>query len=512
MEKSTVFLFLLWYNVFETNIFLFMKNKKFKLMIAAFVFIFVTATLAWQIPRVFAGESLTTTGRSIVANNQVKVLFSYHGDGLSVCDATKYHIDVNGGGVSPLNPISCEIILGNPPVGHNGDDYVLLTFSGTPWTAKTSSYAAEYGLYMDSGAVTDYYASATNTVVTHDNSEAIAIGQFGIASINKSNTTTLNIPYTEMIYVQGNPSLGWSVTDAVNLATTYAVSAVTRSGFMNTVTLTVADFSASAGNGVTATYDGVSHGTVRMLGGTEAPAESITLSEWQAPTLSSATVNSNTQITVTLNEVVSASTITKSNDGGFSVQKVGELTTYAVSAIAPGVTNAKVVLTVANMSGAATTGVTVTYSASGNGTVADSGGTTMATNETGVVASEFVPPTMSSATVDSNTQITVTLSEVAAADTITKSNAGGFVVTKTGTLTTYAVSSTAPGATNAKVVLTVADMSGAAATGVTVTYTASALPGGGTITDANGNELATNGTGITIAEFVLPTILSAVRK
>jgi len=129
----------------------------------------------------------------------------------------------------------------------------------------------------------------------------------------------------------------------------------------------------------------------------------------------------------------------------------------------------------------------------------------MATDAVGVVAAEWTPPTISSAVKDSNTQITVTLSEHADTDTITKSNDGGFVVTQTGTLTTFAVSAVAPGETNDKVVLTVADMTDAQSAGVTVTYVkSSAMPGGGrngTVTDANGNAMATDSTGVSIAAW-----------
>lgn len=80
---------------------------------------------------------------------------------------------------------------------------------------------------------------------------------------------------------------------------------------------------------------------------------------------------------------------------------------------------------------------------------------------------------MLSAVKDLVTQITVTLSELAQALTITKANDGGFTVFETGTpATTYAVTAIAPGATDDLVVLTVADMTASAAAGVTITYTA----------------------------------------
>ena len=108
-------------------------------------------------------------------------------------------------------------------------------------------------------------------------------------------------------------------------------------------------------------------------------------------------------------------------------------------------------------------------------------------------------PTLSSAVRDSNTQLTVTLSELADTDSITKSNAGGFIVHETGTpATTYAVSAIAPGATGNKVVLTVATMLASASAGVTIKYTAG---GNGTIKDRCDNSMVTDATGVVVASW-----------
>ena len=83
-----------------------------------------------------------------------------------------------------------------------------------------------------------------------------------------------------------------------------------------------------------------------------------------------------------------------------------------------------------------------------------------------------------------------------------KANDGGFVVTMLNSLTTYAVSAIAHGATNDLVVLTVADMSGSSSAGVKVTYSSGSRPGdNGTVTDANGNYLATDSTGVSIVAW-----------
>lgn len=108
-------------------------------------------------------------------------------------------------------------------------------------------------------------------------------------------------------------------------------------------------------------------------------------------------------------------------------------------------------------------------------------------------------PTLSSATRTNNTTLDVVLSELAVAATITKSNAGGFVVYETGTpATTYAVSAIAPGSDNTHVVLTVASIAASQAQGVTVTYVAG---GNGTVADRAYNALATDATGVAVAAW-----------
>jgi len=476
-----------------------MKNKKLKLMMGAFIFIFVAVTLMWQIPKTFAAETLTLAdtaiyGGGITGVNQISVYAKKMGmDAVLIgCDVSKIHIDVNGGGVNPLNPTSCEL---------NGTHLAVLTFEGTPWLDPTEDIAAETGLYLDAGALTDT-DNDTNIVLTHDNSmELPSVQGPRLYSATRSSNTELAVVFLGLTGATGNCYEGFTVADASNPLVTYNISECVL--LDDTMTFTVADVSASIENGLKITFEA-------LAGGNEGPyqyihynnrymatdATGVTIASWSPPTMSSVVVDSNTQLTVTLSKLADADTITKSNDGGFVV--TGGNNTYEVTAVAPGATNAKVVLTVADMSASAATGVTVTYTAAGNGTVADANSVAMATDATGVAAAEFVPPTLLSAVKDTVTQLTVTLSELATANTITKSNDGGFVVTQTGALTTFAVSAVAPGATNDKAVLTVADMSAAESAGVTVTYAAS---GNGTVTDANGNYLATDSTGLIIAAW-----------
>lgn len=119
-------------------------------------------------------------------------------------------------------------------------------------------------------------------------------------------------------------------------------------------------------------------------------------------------------------------------------------------------------------------------------------------------------PTISSAVRDSDTQITVTMSENMLAASVTNANDGGFIVTETSGVATYTVSSVAPGASADLVVLTVANMLVSGKEGVTVTY---ATGGNGTATDTAGNALATDATGVAIAAWdtTAPTMTAAER-
>jgi hypothetical protein len=230
-------------------------------------------------------------------------------------------------------------------------------------------------------------------------------------------------------------------------------------------------------------------------------ASSVTFDK-TVPTMLSAVRGSDTEITVTLSELALTASITKANAGGFTVvDAVTPATTYAVSAIAPGLDNTKVVLTVASVAGSDLTGIKVKYTAGGNGTVSDPSGNLLATNAAGITIPAWdSAPTLVSAERIANTTIRVKASEVLDTATTTKANAGGFVVTETGNPgVTYAVSAIAPnGGNHDEIDLTVADIVASAAIGVTVTYVKG---GNGTVADDNGNTLETNATGVLVASW-----------
>jgi hypothetical protein len=112
-------------------------------------------------------------------------------------------------------------------------------------------------------------------------------------------------------------------------------------------------------------------------------------------------------------------------------------------------------------------------------------------------------PTIESVVQDSNTQITLKLSE--ACKNITNANGGGFAVQGTITSKPYAISKVEQGSDASHIVLTVADMSASGYEGVTIKYTAGE---DGTITDTTNVSMETDAVGVQIAasDTTSPTI------
>ena len=205
------------------------------------------------------------------------------------------------------------------------------------------------------------------------------------------------------------------------------------------------------------------------------------------PTFVSATKVSDTQITVTLS--VNAAT-NGGNPTDFTVTD-GLGTNFTVSAQADGTPgDTDIVLTVADLSGAVGD-LRVTYTNNNNEITTISSGFPMLTDATGVTIDvDTSAPTLVSGKRDSDTQLTITLSEPVQTN---GTNPTDFTV-KDATDAAFAVSAQADGtAKDTDIILTVADFSGATGP-LTITYTNT----NGEIKDFGGNELTTDATGIDV--------------
>lgn len=317
-------------------------------------------------------------------------------------------------------------------------------------------------------------------------------------SAAKDSDTQITITFDDNVLTNGGNPTDFTVTDG--LGTNFVVSAQADgvAGDANIV-LTVADLSSAIGDlRVTYTNNNDEISDLTGVDKTSTDATGVVIDvDTGPPTLSGATKDSDTQITVTLSEQVQTN---GTNPTDFTVTD-GQGTGFTVTAQADGTANdTDIVLTVNDMSGAVGD-LTVTYT-NNNGEISDFGSNELATDATGLTIDlDTTVPTISSAVKDSDTQITVTFSEVVQTN---GTNPADFSVTD-GIGSSFTVTAQADGTANdTDIVLTVNDVS-AAVGDLTVTYTNN----NDEISDFGGNSLATDATGVSIdLDVTAPTVVS----
>lgn len=110
---------------------------------------------------------------------------------------------------------------------------------------------------------------------------------------------------------------------------------------------------------------------------------------------------SDTQIKLSTNELLSASSITQSNAGGFVVSdQVTSTIHYAVGAVNPGANNSELMLTVADFGASAVAGLAIQYTLGGNGILADVAGNLLMTSYTVPVIIPWTPTAIATTDVE----------------------------------------------------------------------------------------------------------------
>jgi len=228
------------------------------------------------------------------------------------------------------------------------------------------------------------------------------------------------------------------------------------------------------------------NGEILNLSGDFSELLKYTIGDKTSPTMSSATMDSNTEITVTFSENV---TVYESNPTDFTVTD-GVGNTYEVSALADVTAgDDEVTLTVASLE-EAVGDLTITYDGA-NSTVADFNCNDLSTDVTGVIIDiDQTAPTLVSATKDSDTQITLTFSEPVQIDAV---DANNFIV-EDGNSDSFCVLSLTDGTEgDNQLILGMSDLSSARIK-ITITYD----PSSGNVRDFGGNNLASDATGVEI--------------
>lgn len=283
-------------------------------------------------------------------------------------------------------------------------------------------------------------------------------------------------------------------TDSYNSGTPSSILLSTNyDGNIQNYTFTSDAGSSIVPKGITTDGSGNAYAVYDDLGGGPVGVFKVnTATVFLAPTMASATKDSDSQITVTFSKNVQTN---EGNATDFTVTD-GSGSTFAVSSQVDGTAgDTEIALTVANLS-TALGDLTVTYNNANNEISDAATGTEFtATDATGVVIDlDADAPTLSTGTKDSDTQLTITFSEAVQTNEM---NPTDFIVMDASP-TAFAVSAQVDGtAKDTDIVLTVANLSGATLP-LTVTYTNA----NGEISDFGGNELATDATGIDIQQLI----------
>ncbi len=293
-----------------------------------------------------------------------------------------------------------EPLLDSPVVKLEIDNAILAATNMT----KTSTTVYYYDLNVPAGDVAT--ATCALSIGTDASGNVVTAAPTANATFTVDNTAV-----TATLLYSKNAGVDYATTISVKDADTLRIKATFSEPLLDSPVVKIAIdngiLAATAMTKVSTTeyrYDlnvpvgDIATATCTMSVGTDAAGNVVTAAPTNAtfkvdntvPTMSSAARDSDTQLTLTLSELALATTTTKANDGGFVVHETGAPgTTYAVSGIAPGVTDDLVVLTVANMGASNVAGVTVKYTAAGNGTVTDVAGNALATNAVGVVVAPW---------------------------------------------------------------------------------------------------------------------------
>lgn len=330
-----------------------------------------------------AVQEVATTDASSVTFDKTAVTASilYSKDGGATYTSS---ISVKDADTLRIKATFSEPLLDSPVVKLSIDNSIL---SATAMT-KTSTTVYYYDLNVPTGNI----AVATCS---------LSVGKDLAGNVITATPTagaTFKVDNTVVVFtgVSTTPSTAASGTTVTSIFTTSEPLVANP-----TVTIGVQAMTFVSLVGSTYTYSRVLNGTETegscqvLVTGTDTAGNTttntlvgFTTADFTGPFIFGLTVNSPTEILVQMDEVLNTASITKANNGGFVVKDTTNgLTSYTVSAIAPSGAPSldEIKLTVADFTAQiGSGGVTVTYVAGGNGTVADVLGNLSLTDATGV--------------------------------------------------------------------------------------------------------------------------------
>jgi hypothetical protein len=289
---------------------------------------------------------------------------------------------------------------------------VFLSITGKPSGVETIEIAP-----ATSASIYDKAGNATSASVTTGpkllNDKMLPT----LVLATRTNNTRIEVTLSEdCTNITKTGTGGFTVSQIGNPAITYAVTSIAQGSDASHVVLTVANLAVSGKEGVKVKYTAGTNGTIQDNAGNAMATSStgVTVLAWDTtvPALINVERTNNTHLTVSFSE--NCVNLVNANNGGFTVGETGSSITYAVTATTQGVDASHIILTVANMGASAKEGITVKYTAGGNGIIQDIAGNTMATDSIGVpvTAWDTTAPTITlSMLASNNNYIDITFSE-----------------------------------------------------------------------------------------------------
>ncbi|MBC6400778.1 MAG: Ig-like domain-containing protein [Ekhidna sp.] len=406
----------------------------------------------------------------------------------------------DGGGSTTTNTITITSLAD----GTDNDEFLVLNYTGTPAGDLVITYTdGGAGGVTLAGASTPELSAITGNslVVDLDNTVPTLTGA------TRSSDTEIELTFSEPVFIENKIAAEMEVVDGLRnafpglgLGNAFAVSDWNdgTSGD-NQITITTESFSGAIGD-LTVTYRKTTS-SIEDFGFNELQnSQSATVdTDNTAPTFTSAAYIDKNHIRLIFNDSIQTN---ESNPGDFIVTD-GAGITYTVFSQSDGIPgDARVTIRTQDLD-RALGDLTVTYSNT-NMEITDFGGNT-APSGTQTISRDNKAPVFSSATKDSDTQITVTFDELVQIVPGTPGGTFGFTVEdRAGT--DYAVTGQADGtADDTNIVLTTADLSGSVGD-LLVSYAHDAMHD--YIVDIGGNNNANNVT-ITIEQSMrfAPTLI-----
>ncbi len=241
-----------------------------------------------------------------------------------------------------------------------------------------------------------------------------------IAGAERSNDTEIILEFSEGVIglSDADPADFIVVETGSDGSVTYEVTAIGPGADDRHAVLTVESMAASGKEGVTLIYTPGSGATIRDPAGFALEAtdsDGIEIDPWdtEEPGIASVTRVDDVTLTVTFTEAVEA--FDRADDAGFSVTETGDPSIgYAVKAARTSADGLSATLTVDGLGPSAKEGITVTYTAGGNGTIADIAGNPLASTATGLTIDPWdldAPTIVSGSIGPGNAYVDVTFSE-----------------------------------------------------------------------------------------------------